>query len=50
MTMSLAGGGAGLGATWGERVARRVPAEAGLDLVAPHDAPDDCVYVCRKSK
>ncbi|MEJ2856348.1 MULTISPECIES: class I SAM-dependent methyltransferase [unclassified Saccharothrix] len=53
MTVSLAAGGAGLGTMWGERVARRMLSEAGFDVVAVHDAPDDpvdCIYVCRKSK
>ncbi|CAL9488339.1 Trans-aconitate 2-methyltransferase [Actinosynnema sp. ALI-1.44] len=53
LTVSLAEGGAGLGAMWGERVARRMLAEAGLEPVALHDAPDDPVdrvYVCRRSR
>jgi SAM-dependent methyltransferase len=41
MSVSLAGGGAGLGAMWGERVARRMLAEAGFSrvdvCVRPHD-------------
>lgn len=51
MTVSLAAGGAGLGAMWGERTARRMLAEAGLGRVEvqalPHD-PLDLYYVARK--
>jgi SAM-dependent methyltransferase len=41
MTVSLAGGGAGLGAAWGEQAARAMLAEAGFGEVAVHDAPGD---------
>jgi SAM-dependent methyltransferase len=51
MTVSLAAGGAGLGAMWGERTARRMLAEAGFGRVEvqalPHD-PIDLYYVARK--
>jgi SAM-dependent methyltransferase len=52
MTVSLARGGAGLGAVWGEQLARQMLAEAGFDDVAVHDVPDDpmdSVYVARKA-
>jgi hypothetical protein len=41
MTVSLAGGGAGLGAAWGEQTARAMLAEAGFGEVAVHEAPGD---------
>jgi SAM-dependent methyltransferase len=41
MTVSLAGGGAGLGAAWGEQAARAMLAEAGFGEVAMHEAPGD---------
>jgi 2-polyprenyl-3-methyl-5-hydroxy-6-metoxy-1,4-benzoquinol methylase len=51
MTVSLAVGGAGLGAMWGERTARRMLAEAGFGGVEvrklPHD-PINLYYVARK--
>ncbi len=51
MTVSLAAGGAGLGAMWGAVTARRMLAEAGfarVDVEAlPHDAMND-YYVARK--
>lgn len=50
-TVSLARGGAGLGTVWGERVARRMLADAGFVDVRVHDVPDDpldAVYVARK--
>ena len=51
MTVSLAAGGAGLGAMWGERMARRMLAEAGFGSVQtqalPHD-PINRYYVARK--
>jgi len=51
MTVSLAAGGAGLGAMWGERTARRMLAEAGFGRVEvqalPHD-PINRYYVARK--
>ncbi|HWD47833.1 MAG TPA: class I SAM-dependent methyltransferase [Actinomycetota bacterium] len=41
MTVSLAGGGAGLGTAWGEQAARAMLAEAGFGEVAVHEAPGD---------
>ena len=42
MTVSLASGGAGLGAMWGEQLARRLLEEAGFTAIErnalPHDA------------
>jgi 2-polyprenyl-3-methyl-5-hydroxy-6-metoxy-1,4-benzoquinol methylase len=52
MSVSLASGGAGLGAMWGERTARRMLGEAGFANVKvqllPHD-PINQYYVARKS-
>jgi len=50
MTVSLAEGGAGLGAVWGEQLARRMLAEAGFTSVVVLDSPrpQNCIYVCRK--
>jgi SAM-dependent methyltransferase len=51
MTVSLARGGAGLGAVWGERVARQLLADTGFVEVTVHEVPDDplnLVYVARK--
>ena len=51
MSVSLAGDGAGLGAMWGERVARRMLAEAGFAEVDVHERPADLInqyYVARK--
>lgn len=39
MTVSLASGGAGLGAAWGEGLARQMLGEAGFGDVAVHPAP-----------
>ncbi|WP_238412029.1 hypothetical protein [Saccharothrix deserti] len=53
MTVSLAHGGAGLGTMWGEQLARRMLAEAGLEVVSVSDVPDDpidCVYLCRATR
>jgi trans-aconitate methyltransferase len=50
MTVSLAQGGAGLGAVWGEQLARRMLAEAGFVDVTVHEVPDDpldSLYVAR---
>lgn len=49
MTVSLAGGGAGLGTVWGEQVARRMLAEAGFTRVDVADSPrpQNCIYICR---
>jgi SAM-dependent methyltransferase len=41
LTVSLAGGGAGLGAAWGEELARSMLADAGFVGVAVHEAPGD---------
>jgi SAM-dependent methyltransferase len=41
LTVSLAGGGAGLGAAWGEELARAMLAEAGFVDVTVHEAPGD---------
>jgi SAM-dependent methyltransferase len=43
LTVSLAGGGAGLGAAWGEELARSMLADAGFADVAVHEAPGDPV-------
>lgn len=51
LTVSLAGGGAGLGAMWGEDLARQMLTDAGFVGIELHDAPDDpldVVYVARK--
>jgi SAM-dependent methyltransferase len=41
MTVSLAHGGAGLGAAWGEQTARAMLAAAGFGEVLVHEAPGD---------
>jgi SAM-dependent methyltransferase len=41
LTVSLAEGGAGLGAAWGEELARSMLADAGFVDVAVHEAPGD---------
>jgi SAM-dependent methyltransferase len=51
LTVSLAGGGAGLGTAWGEELARSMLAEAGFVDVAVHEAPGDplnAVFVATK--
>ena len=50
MTVSLAEGGAGLGTMWGEKVARRMLAEAGFGQVEVVDAPrpQNVIYIARK--
>ena len=50
MTVSLACGGAGLGAVWGIETARRMLADAGFSRVIVEDSPrpQNCIYVCRK--
>jgi hypothetical protein len=48
MTVSLSQRGAGLGAVWGEQVAREMLADAGFVKIDVHDVPDDpfdSVYV-----
>jgi SAM-dependent methyltransferase len=49
MTVSLAEGGAGLGTMWGEKVARRMLAEAGFTGVEVIDAPrpQNVIYSAR---
>ncbi len=50
MTVSLAQGGAGLGAVWGRETAERMLAEAGFGSVEVHELEHDvqnCYYVCR---
>lgn len=51
MTVSLAGGGAGLGTVWGEELALEMLAAAGFVDVEVHEVPGDpfdSVYVARK--
>jgi len=50
MTVSLAYGGAGLGAVWGIERAKAMLAEAGFRQVEVLDSPrpQNCIYVCRK--
>jgi SAM-dependent methyltransferase len=51
LTVSLAEGGTGLGAVWGEQRARQMLAEAGFPDVTVHDVPDDpldLLYVAAK--
>ena len=45
MTVSLADGGMGLGAMWGEQTARRMLAEAGFTSVESHRVDGDIVDV-----
>jgi SAM-dependent methyltransferase len=50
VTVSLAADGEGLGAMWGEEVARRMLAETGFGAVDVHTLPDDAMnryYVAR---
>ncbi len=52
MTVSLALGGAGLGAVWGEQTARRMLEEAGFTVEGVYDVPDDpmdSVYVAHRT-
>ena len=51
MTVSLALGGEGLGAMWGEEKARRMLAEAGFAVVEVKQLPHDFInyyYIARK--
>jgi SAM-dependent methyltransferase len=51
LTVSLAEGGAGLGAVWGRELATRMLAEAGFTDVTVHDVPDDpldVLFVARR--
>ncbi len=41
MTVSLALGGAGLGAVWGEQTARQMLSDAGFTVEGVHDVPED---------
>jgi SAM-dependent methyltransferase len=53
LTVSLAGGGAGLGAAWGEELARAMLADAGFGDVAVQAAPGDpvnAVFVASKPR
>jgi len=49
MPVSLAEDGAGLGAVWGEDMAREILAAAGFTAVDVFDSPrpQNCIYVCR---
>ena len=49
MTVSLAGGGPGLGTVWGLETAQRMLAEAGFADVTVIDSPrpQNCIYLCR---
>jgi cyclopropane fatty-acyl-phospholipid synthase-like methyltransferase len=49
MTVSLAAGGHGVGAMWGEETARRLLAEAGFRDVQVLDCPrpQNAIFVCR---
>lgn len=49
MPVSLADGGAGLGAMWGTELARQMLSDAGFTDVAVLDSPrpQNCIYVCR---
>jgi len=52
MTVSLAEGGTGLGAAWGEQTARRMLADAGFGEVAVHPAPGqalNAIYATTRS-
>jgi SAM-dependent methyltransferase len=51
LTVSLAAGGAGLGAAFGEQAARQLLADAGFGEIAVHEAPGDpgnAVFVTHK--
>jgi hypothetical protein len=53
LTVSLAHGGAGIGSAFGEQMARRMLAEAGLGETEVHPAPGhsfDAVYVTRTAR
>lgn len=47
--VSLAGGGAGLGAMWGTELARDMLTAAGFGQVEVVDSPrpQNCIYICR---
>jgi SAM-dependent methyltransferase len=48
--VSLALGGPGLGAVWGDRTAKTMLSEAGYSRIERLDSPrpQNCIYVCRK--
>jgi SAM-dependent methyltransferase len=51
MSVSLAQGGVGLGAAWGEELARKMLADAGFGKVEVHQLPHDILnsyFVCRR--
>jgi hypothetical protein len=51
MTVSLADGGLGLGTMWGEKVARKMLADAGFTSVELREIPEDIAnnyYVATK--
>ena len=50
MTVSLAGGGAGLGTMWGVERARRMLSAAGFRQIDLLDSPrpQNCIFVCRQ--
>jgi ubiquinone/menaquinone biosynthesis C-methylase UbiE len=49
-TVSLAAGGPGLGAVWGDRTAKAMLRDAGFSRIERLDSPrpQNCIYVCRK--
>jgi SAM-dependent methyltransferase len=49
-TVSLAAGGPGLGAVWGDRTAKAMLMEAGFSRIERLDSPrpQNCIYVCRR--
>lgn len=49
-TVSLAAGGPGLGAVWGDRTAKAMLRDAGFRRIERLDSPrpQNCIYVCRK--
>ncbi|MGH4002504.1 MAG: class I SAM-dependent methyltransferase [Pseudonocardiaceae bacterium] len=51
MTISLAQGGAGLGAVWGQELATEMVTAAGFTSVDVRDVPrpQNCIYVCRRA-
>jgi hypothetical protein len=52
LTVSLAEGGAGLGAMWGEETARGMLADAGLRVIEVVDSPrpQNAIFVCGKAE
>jgi hypothetical protein len=50
MTVSLAGGGAGLGTMWGIEQAREMLAAVGFSQIDVLDSPrpQNCVFLCHK--